>query len=220
MFEFIRGVIQWWYCLFIEDSNVWNLLNLVPKTVGLLIVILILLFIVLWILATILPSEKDSKKTKFLRLLFAIAVIFVICKVSPLANGYIEEYIEKKHLAQEELEVHLNKDIISKDFEKFKEWYDNKTKDMTDLQQEEFEKNSLVGKTVQWSGIVNDITGNSIKIENDIVGNDYTVEVAEEYKSYLINIDKGDTITVRGTMGVKYDYLIWKLENAKIIEGS
>lgn len=117
--------------------------------------------------------------------------------------------IEAEQKAKVEAE-RLAKEPISTNFISF----DNKYSNMTEIQQKEFWQ-TVDNKYVQWSGKIEDVTKDAIWIN---CGNSLTFDFVAHVKdnSILIQLNKGQTVTVKGQLdspkGTLFPYSLVNVE--------
>lgn len=116
-------------------------------------------------------------------------------KIDGIAKAEVKkkaEEVEANARAQEEA-----KKVISTDFISFQESY----KAMTELQKEKYFK-TVKGRYVQWTGVVSEVDKDSITIKylEYSKAMDFQAVVVSSEKGNLTKIDKGSTITIKGTL--------------------
>jgi len=107
------------------------------------------------------------------------------------------------------------KKIISTNFINFDIAWDN----MTDLQQDTFWKQNKYNY-VQWSGKIVEVTKDTISVvvRNDTLRSDFTAVIVKEQRTELINLNIGDTITIKGQLIMKKGVILpWAIGDAEIV---
>lgn len=139
------------------------------------------------------------------------AAIFLGCVVliAILLGGYYALSNKTPELSKELADI----GVISTDFSTFKKDYEAKTV----LQKDDYWK-ATKWKLVQWSGKVIDASDNQVTIESN--KNLISVKFPDDSKTNLLNVNKGDRLTVRGKLSELGDdsFSSWELVDAEIIK--